>query len=114
MLASTGQYLAMPQRCGDEGNQTMTNTRPANFPPYAINETPQARAFTTPRREALFIGDNGRVFCRLHGGATFRATGRDLSGQRVHRVSAADHAEALAMGWTIKCESCAALAKVDA
>ena len=62
----------------------------------------------------LFIGDNGRIFCRAHGGATFQASGRDLSGQRAHKVTDADRGEWAQMtGMSMACESClnAALAK---
>lgn len=59
----------------------------------------------------LFIGDNGRVFCREHGGATFQATGRDLSGQVAHPVNTADLLAAKMIGWMIRCETCARLAE---
>jgi hypothetical protein len=48
---------------------------------------------------------------------TFRTSGRDLSGQRAHKVTSADYSEAAAQGWAIECESCrarAALAKAEA
>jgi len=39
---------------------------------------------------ATYSGDNGRLFCRDHAGASAKFTGRDLSGQRVARLSPAD------------------------
>lgn len=41
-------------------------------------------------RDAIYVGDNGRL---LHGrcsGASAQYTGRDISGQRVQRLSAAE------------------------
>ena len=60
------------------------------------------------RHDALYLGDNGRCFCgRLHhAGMTARYTGRDLSGQPVHRVTEADQREARRMGVTLACEGC--------
>ena len=60
------------------------------------------------REDALYLGDNGRCFCgRLHhAGMTAHFTGRDLSGQRVHRVTEADQREARRMRVTLECESC--------
>ncbi len=59
---------------------------------------------------AYYSGDNG---CILHGrccGASARYTGRDLSGQRVRRLSAADVAAFLAEVADLKivepCEAC--------
>lgn len=37
--------------------------------------------------DALYFGDNGRCFCGAHAGMTARYTGRDLSGQRVERIT---------------------------
>lgn len=56
--------------------------------------------------DALYLGDNGRCLCGEHSGTSARYTGRDLSGQKVQRVTPADAAEALAMGFTLKCERC--------
>jgi len=60
------------------------------------------------REDALYLGDNGRCFCgRLHhAGMTAHFTGRDLSGQLVHRVTEADQREARRMGETLACEAC--------
>jgi len=55
---------------------------------------------------ALYLGDNGRCFCTEHAGMTALYTGRDLSGQKVPEVTAADHAYAKTEGWAIKCERC--------
>ena len=53
----------------------------------------------------LYLGDNGRCFCGEHAGASAKYTGRDISGQRVHKVSDADRAEAIAEGFTLACET---------
>ena len=60
----------------------------------------------TTKQAALYLGDNGRCFCANHGGATFRASGRDLSGQSAYELKAADFAEAQKMGAILRCESC--------
>ena len=59
-------------------------------------------------RDDEIYGDNGRCFCgRLHyAGMTAHFTGRDLSGQPVHRVTDADQREARSMGVTLACEGC--------
>lgn len=54
----------------------------------------------------LYFGDNGRVFCGAHAGASAKFTGRDISGQRVKPLTARDHAEAKAAGIAFECESC--------
>ncbi len=54
----------------------------------------------------LFFTDNGCVLCAAHLGASARYTGRDLSGQRIERVTAQDHADAEAMGLRLACETC--------
>lgn len=60
--------------------------------------------------DALYEGDNGRI---LHGkcsGASATYTGRDISGQKVRRLSTADVAAYLAevadLGITEACEAC--------
>jgi len=58
------------------------------------------------REDAIYLGDNGRCFCARHAGMTARYTGRDLSGQPVHRVTDADQREARRMGVTLACEEC--------
>ena len=60
------------------------------------------------RDDALYLGDNGRCFCgRLHhAGMTAHFTGRDLSGQPVHRVTEADQREARRLGVVLACETC--------
>ncbi|MBD3163093.1 MAG: hypothetical protein GF328_13405 [Candidatus Latescibacteria bacterium] len=37
--------------------------------------------------DALYFGDNGRVFCGRCAGASARYTGRDISGQPVMEIS---------------------------
>lgn len=60
----------------------------------------------------LWIGDNGRLTCGALrcAGMTAHASGmkRDLSGQRMRRVRAADVAEFEAAGFKAKCEGCGA------
>lgn len=56
---------------------------------------------------ALYLGDNGRCFCGNHAGAVAQATGRDLSGHRIHRVTDADQAYMRSeFGSALECESC--------
>ena len=63
------------------------------------------------QEQKLYLGDGGRAFCgRLdHAGMTAHFTGRDLSGQSVHRVTEADQREARRMGVTLECETCACI-----
>jgi hypothetical protein len=57
----------------------------------------------------LYFGDNGRVFCRTHAGMSASLSGRDISGQRVERVTPlARQLWRQEMGAEIDCESCAA------
>jgi len=62
------------------------------------------------REDALYLGDNGRSFCgRLgHAGMTAHFTGRDRSGQPVHRVTEEDQREARRYGVALVCEGCRA------
>jgi hypothetical protein len=54
----------------------------------------------------LYLTDNGATYCGAHLGYTARATGRDLSGQRIQAVTRAVAREAMAMGYVLRCESC--------
>jgi len=57
--------------------------------------------------DALYLTDNGRVVCGKDAGASARFTGRDISGQRVARVTTKDDAYWLAeLGEHISCEQC--------
>lgn len=57
---------------------------------------------------AIYLTDNGRALCGRHLGATSRATGRDISGQPIHRLTDADQRYARqAFGAAIPCEQCA-------
>jgi hypothetical protein len=57
--------------------------------------------------DALYSGDNGRLFCGAHAGQTAKYTGRDLSGQRVEEVSAIDvNTARLHHGVEFACETC--------
>lgn len=59
-------------------------------------------------RTALYFTDNGRIACGAHCGMTAQFSGRDISGQKVSRVTAADAAAWLAtVGEPIACEDCA-------
>ena len=59
------------------------------------------------RDEALYVGDNGALFCGKDAGASARFTGRDISGQRVERVTLkmAERSGLPVAMW--RCESCA-------
>ncbi len=57
--------------------------------------------------DALYLGDGGHCFCGRHAGMTARFTGRDLSGQRVYRLTATDIAEThREYGVVLRCEMC--------
>jgi hypothetical protein len=58
------------------------------------------------RDDEIYLGDNGRCGRLQHAGMTAHYTGRELSGQRVHRVTEADQREARHMGVTLACEGC--------
>lgn len=45
----------------------------------------------TPEPGAIYLVDNGRALCVEHLGSSARTTGRDTSGQRIYRVTDADH-----------------------
>ena len=62
--------------------------------------------------DALYIGDNGSITCGQCAGASIRYTLRDISGQRAHRVTAADVAYARDEmdGHVLKCEGCGRVA----
>lgn len=53
---------------------------------------------------AVYIGDNGRMMCCRCAGTSASYTGRDLSGQRVDRVSVADVRAWPAKLGTLACE----------
>jgi hypothetical protein len=57
---------------------------------------------------ALFFCDNGRLLCSEHLGATAKATGRDISGQRIMKLNEAARAELVALGCSASCETCGA------
>ena len=62
---------------------------------------------------ALYFTDNGRVVCGRHCGSTAQYTGRDISGQKIERVTPEAAASWLAeVGEPIACEDCAAGVKV--
>jgi len=62
---------------------------------------------TPTTKKTLFFVDNGALLCTKHLGATAAATGRDISGQKIHRISAAEYAELCKMvGKTVDCETC--------
>lgn len=60
--------------------------------------------------ERLYLGDNGRLTCGAQrcAGATAFYSGRDLSGQRMHALTAAEIAELTRMldGRQPTCEGC--------
>lgn len=55
---------------------------------------------------ALYFTDNGAVLCGDHLGMTAKASGRDISGQKIEKVTPDDVRWAQGEGWTIKCEHC--------
>ena len=71
----------------------------------------------TPRKvvrdDALYFTDNGRVVCGAHCGTSAAFTGRDISGQKIERVTPETAASWLAeVGEPIMCEDCAHGVKV--
>ena len=70
-----------------------------------------------PRRvvsdDALYFTDNGRIVCGRHCGTSAAFTGRDISGQKIERVTPETAASWLAeVGEPIACEDCAHGVKV--
>ena len=58
---------------------------------------------------ALYLGDNGICLCGAHLGMTARYSGRDISGQRIYRLSPEDDREGRRMSAEcqgFKCEVC--------
>jgi len=56
---------------------------------------------------ALYIADNGRCLCGAHLGNMARFTGRDISGQKVERMTPAAARKALRVfHWEPACETC--------
>jgi hypothetical protein len=71
------------------------------------------KSASAPRRvvsdNALYFTDNGRVVCGRHCGTSAAFTGRDISGQKIERVTKQAAAAWLAeAGEPIVCEDCAA------
>lgn len=68
----------------------------------------------TPDPAAIYLGDNGRALCGAHLGAMASTTGRDISGQPLHRLTPRDVAEmdrwlksiGHPKGSSIACETC--------
>jgi hypothetical protein len=60
---------------------------------------------STPRNaldaDAIYLGDAGHVSCGRHAGHSARHTGRDISGQRVLRLTAPELVE-----FGLGCEVC--------
>lgn len=57
--------------------------------------------------DVIYLGDNGAAFCGLHAGMTAKYTGRDISGQRVHKVTPEEAAYAEdSEGFVLRCEAC--------
>ena len=75
---------------------------------------PEWREWTRPRRKkrakALYLTDNGALLCRDHLGETARTTGRDISGQKIHRLTAAERDYLVRECGRCACETCAAIA----
>jgi hypothetical protein len=57
---------------------------------------------------ALYFTDNGAVLCADHLGMSARYSGRDISGQRIVKVTPFDVRQMDAMGVPCRCESCGA------
>lgn len=59
--------------------------------------------------DSLYFADNGACYCGKHLGMTARYTGRDISGQRIERITPRVLSECLSIGFKPKCENCGAL-----
>jgi hypothetical protein len=46
----------------------------------------------TAKSDAIYLTDNGAAYCGDHLGMTAKMTGRDISGQKVYALTAADAA----------------------
>jgi len=63
----------------------------------------QQQEYVTPGR--LYFADNGRLICSKCAGMSARYTGRDISGQRIQVLGAADILECSTyMGRRVVCE----------
>jgi len=60
------------------------------------------------KEDQLYIGDNGRIFCGrpLHAGATALYTGRDLSGQKLTKITKKVRDEFALLHMIPECEEC--------
>jgi hypothetical protein len=56
--------------------------------------------------DVLYSTDNGALLCGQHCGMSARYTGRDISGQRVEKVTPDEVRYFEAEGLTAKCETC--------
>jgi hypothetical protein len=64
---------------------------------------------------ALYFTDNGCILCGEHLGSSAKFTGRDISGQKIKKVTPDDARAAAKDGWTLKCEgNCERTANADA
>jgi hypothetical protein len=74
-----------------------------------MKKTPPAQKLPKPKLldDALYSTDSGRIVCGKDAGCSARYTGRDISGQRVARITTRDDAYWLAeLGEHICCEQC--------
>lgn len=61
--------------------------------------------------DTIYLTDNGAAYCGEHLGATARASGRDISGQRIEPITPEALQEARLLGWHPACERCGKQAK---
>jgi hypothetical protein len=69
----------------------------------------QSNDFPEPKLsdDELYLCDNGACYCGKHCGASARFTGRDISGQPVELVTAADQKYFREqIGHALECEAC--------
>lgn len=62
------------------------------------------------RMDAVYLTDNGAVYCGRHLGHTAQTTGRDISGQPIMEVTPEIAKAATADGFPIQCEKCGRMA----
>lgn len=60
-----------------------------------------------PMQSSVYLTDNGRALCGAHLGASASITGRDISGQPIHKVTLADVEYCRSEGFPeMTCETC--------
>jgi hypothetical protein len=72
----------------------------------ACDREARERKHPSVKDSALYFTDNGRVLCGAHLGASARMSYRDISGQRIRRVTERDREYGRTLDYAIRCETC--------